>query len=424
MSQIDGLFREVITGIGEESSPGTQASTITRVSLNSGSVLNTGFAREMLEVPAESPVRWDNPAHALGKTIAGWGPLTWMLRGVPSAERLESGVTPTTLSHDLLFKHAFGRRNAVAGTTTTGTSSTTTNVDLTSATGRKVGELIAVETVAGIYEVRSISAVGASDFDVTVAFGTAPAAAGRIVRGVRTFVPAETRNTTLTIEQRMMVPGGTAHEYRVRGAMSSSFALTFGDFGKIPTFAVQGAAISAAGPAALSSPSWSLGSSPADDDMNAPLPWTPVLLVDGTAMRFEPGSFKLTYAQSADPIGDGSQASGVGGWLDTSGREGGMSVNGEFLIRADSAEVTSFESGTIRNLIVMCDPNYGAASTTMCVIEIPRAQVIERPKPVSIGAGRHGYLIKWKGLRDTKTPSSSSAADTDLAYAPIRFGLV
>jgi len=424
MSQIDALIRETITGIGEESSPGSQAATITRVSLNSGSLLNTGFAREMLEVPAESPVRWDNPAHALGKTVAGWGPLPWMLRGVPSAERLESGVTPTTLSHDILLKHAFGRRTAIAGTTTSGTSSTTTNVDVASATGRKVGELIAVETTAGQYEVRAISAVGASDFDVSVAFGTAPAANGRIVRGVRTFVLAETRNTTLTIEQRMMVPGGTAHEYRVRGAMSSSFTLTFGEFGKIPTLALQGASISASGPAALSSPSWSLGSNPADDDMDAPIPWTPVLFVDGTAMRFEPGSFKLTIAQAADPIGDGSTATGIGGWLDTSGREGGLSVSGELLIRADASEVTSFEAGTIRNFMVVCDPNHGAATTTMCVIEIPRAQVIERPKPVSIGSGRHGYLIKWKALRDTKTPSSSSAQDTDLAYTPIRFGLV
>ena len=424
MSQVDGLIRETITGLGTESSAGSQASTITRISLVQGSILNTGFAREMLEVPAESPVRWDNPAHALGKSTVGWGPLTVQLAGVPEAERLVSGVTPSALSHDVMLQHAFGRRVAIAGTTTTGTSSTTTNVDLTSATGRKVGELIAVETSAGQYEVRSISAVGASDFDVSVAFGTAPAASGRIVRGVRTFALAETRNGTLTIEQRMMVPGGTAHEYRVRGAMSSSFTITFGEFGKIPTLAIQGLGTYSAGPAALSSPSWSLGSDPADSDMGPILPWTPVLYIDGTAMRFEPGSFKLTVAQAADPIGDGSTATGVGGWLDTSGRESGISVSGEFLIRADSAEVTSYEAGTIRNLLIVCDPNRGASTTTMAVIEIPRAQVIERPKPVSIGAGRHGYLIKFKGLRDTKTPSSSSAADTDLARTPIRFGLV
>jgi hypothetical protein len=424
MSQIDGLIREVITGIGEESSPGTQASTITRVSLANGSVLNTGFAREMLEVPAESPVRWDNPAHALGRTIAGWGPLTWLLRGVPSSQRLESGVTPSTLSHDILLKHAFGRRNAVAGTTISGTSSTTTSINITSTTGRKVGELLAFETAAGQYEARSVATVGSGLVTTSVALGTAPTTATRIVRGVRTFVLAETRNTTLTIEQRMMVPGGTAHEYRVRGAMSSSFTITFGDFGKIPTLALQGLGTYAAGPAALSSPSWSLGSSPADDDMDVPLPWTPVLYVDGAVVRFEPGSLKLTVAQNADPIGDGSTPTGVGGWLDTTGREGGMSVSGEFLIRADSAEVTSYEAGTIRNLLFVCDPNYGASTTTMCVVEIPRAQVIERPKPVSIGAGRHGYLIKFKALRDTKTPSSSSAADTDLALSPIRFGLV
>lgn len=424
MSQIDANIAEIITGLGAESATGTQASTITRIALVKGSILNTGFAREMLEVPTESPVRWDNPAHVIGKTIAAWGPLTALLAGVPDAERLVSGVTPTLLSLDILLQHAFGRRVAIAGTTTSGTSSTTTTVNLTSATGRKVGELIAVETTAGQYEVRSIASVGSSDFTVGTAFGTAPNASGRIVRGVRTFVLAETRNATLTIEQRMMVPGGTAHEYRVRGAMSNSFTLTFGDFGKIPTIALSGLGTYIEGPTALSSPSWSLGSNPADSDMGPLLPWTPVLFVDGTATRFEPGSFKLTIAQNADPIGDGSTQTGVGGWLDTSGRDGGISVQGEFLIRADSAEVSSYTSGTIRNFLLTCDPNYGASTTTLAAIEIPRAQVIERPKPVSIGAGRHGYLIKFKGLRDTKTASSSSAQDTDLARAPIRFGLV
>jgi len=423
MAQIDALIRESITGVGAEASPGAQAATIVRVHFNNGSLLNSGFAREMLEVPSESPSRFDNPAHVVGKVVAGWGPLNWQLRGIKEADRLEEGVSVNTLSHDILFAHALGTRLAVAGTTVSGTSSTTTAINVASETGRKAGELVAIETTSGLYEVRSLSSVATGVISTSVALGTAPATNGRKVRGVRTFVPAETRNGTLTIEQRLMVPGGTAQEYRVRGAFSSQFTVTLPEFGKIPTFAIQGGAISLAGPAALSSPSWSLGSSPADDDLDAPLAWQPTLYIDGTATRFEPGSAKITIPQGADPIGDGSKASGIGGWLDTSGRDAGTFISGEFLIRADSSEVTSYESGTIRNLLFVCVPSPGDATTTGFVIEVPRAQIIERPKPVALGSGRNGMLLKWKALLDNKTPSSSSAADVDLARAPIRFGL-
>lgn len=423
MARINALIRETVSGVGAESAPGTQADTITRCRFNNGSLLNTGFGHEMLEVPTESPSRFDNEPHVQGKVTAGWGPLNWQLRGVPEAQRLVAAATPAMLSHDILLQHAFGTRYAAVGTTTSGTSSSTTNVDVADVTGRKAGELVAVETSAGKYEVRSIETVGSGDFDVEVAFGTAPAANGRVVRGVRTFVPAETRTGTLTIEQLIKVNGGTSHEFRVRGAFSSAFALNFGDFGKIPTFALSGGGISFAGPAALSDPSWALGSSPADDDMGQPLPWRPVLLVDGVAATIEPGSFKLTYPQAADGIGDGSQMTGIGGWMDTSGRDNGSFITGEMNIRADTAEITAYTAGTIRNFLVMCDPNYGETTTTGAVLEMPRVQIVERSKPVSLGSGRYGFGVKFKLLRDTKTPSSTSATDIDLARAPIRFGI-
>jgi len=266
--------------------------------------------------------------------------------------------------------------------------------------------------------------VSGADVVVSPALGTAPATNGLVVRGVRTFVMAETHNTTLTLEQRLVVQGGTSLEFRCLGAFRESVTFTFGDFGKVLTCAMAGQAIDVQGPAALSSPSWALGSSPADDDMDTPLTFVGQLLVDGVNVRFEPSSFKVTIAANADPIGDGANASGIGGFLDTSGRDNGMSVSGEFTIRIDSSEVSSFDAGSIRHLMMVIDPNRGAATTTMAVMEVPRIQVTERPIPVSIGAGRTGYTIKWKALRDTKTPASSSAENNDLAWSPIRWGLV
>jgi len=424
MSQVDALIRETVTGCVTEGTSGSHGGTLERLRVTQGSLLNTGFGREMLVDDGASPLRWDNLAHIQGRKLTKWGPLTIQVCGLKSADRLVAAATPATLSHDVFYQHALGRRYAAVGTTVAGTSATKTAITLASGTGRKPGELLAFETTTGVYEVRSVVSVSGADVVVSPALGTAPATNGLVVRGVRTFVMAETHNTTLTLEQRLVVQGGTSLEFRCLGAFRESVTFTFGDFGKVLTCAMAGQAIDVQGPAALSSPSWALGSSPADDDMDTPLTFVGQLLVDGVNVRFEPSSFKVTIAANADPIGDGANASGIGGFLDTSGRDNGMSVSGEFTIRIDSSEVSSFDAGSIRHLMMVIDPNRGAATTTMAVMEVPRIQVTERPIPVSIGAGRTGYTIKWKALRDTKTPASSSAENNDLAWSPIRWGLV
>lgn len=424
MAQADALIRETVTGCVTEGTSGTHGGTLERLRVTQGSLLNTGFGREMLADDGASPVRWDNLAHIQGKKLTKWGPLTIQVCGLKSGDRLIAAASLGTLSHDVFYQHALGRRYAAVGTTVSGTGATTTAITLTSGTGRKAGELVAIETATGVYEVRPIVSVSGADIVVAPALGTAPTTAGVIVRGVRTFVMAETHNTTLTLEQRIVVHGGTSLEYRCLGAFRESVTFTFGAFGQVMTCAMAGQAIDVQGPAALSSPSWALGSSPADDDMDTPLTFVGQLLIDGSNVRFEPASFKVTIAANADPIGDGANASGFGGFLDTSGRDNGMSVSGEFVIRIDSAEITSFDAGTIRHMMLVIDPNRGAATTTMAVLEVPRFQVIERPIPVSIGAGRTGYTIKWKALRDTKTAASDTAENNDLARAPIRWGLV
>jgi hypothetical protein len=424
MAQIDALIRETVTGCVTEVTSGTHGGTLERLRVTQGSLLNTGFGREMLADDGASPVRWDNLAHIPGKELTKWGPLTIQVCGLLSADRLIGGASLATLSHDVFYQHALGRRYAAVGTTVAGVGATTTTITLASGTGRKAGELVAIETATGLYEVRSIVSVSGADIVVSPALATAPTTNGLVVRGVRTFVMAETHNTTLTLEQRLVVHGGTSLEFRCLGAFRESVTFTFGDFGKVMTCAMTGAAIDVQGPTALSSPAWALGSAPAADDMDTPLTFVGQLLVDGVNARFEPSSFKVAVAANADPIGDGANASGIGGFLDTSGRDNGMSVSGEFTIRIDSAEVSSFDAGTVRHLMMVVDPNRGAATTTMAVLEVPRFQVTERPIPVSIGAGRTGYTIKWKALRDTKTAASDTAENNDLARTPIRWGLV
>lgn len=425
MAQADFLIREHLTGIVAEGTSGTHGGTLERLRVTQGSLLNTGFGREMLVDDGASPVRWDNPAHILGKVLTKWGPLTVQVCGLKAADKLEAGATLATLSHDVFYQHAFGRRYAAVGTTISGTSSTTTVINLASATGRKPGELLAIETSTGVYEVRTLVSLSGTDATVAPALSTAPATNGLKVRGVRTFVMAETHNKTVTLEQRLVVHGGTSYEYRCLGAFRESVTFTFGAFGQIPTVAMAGQAIEVQGPAALADPSWALGSAPGDDDMAGPMTFYGKLLIDGANVRYEPGSFKYVMNANADPIGDGSKASGFGGFLDTSGRDNGMSISGEFTVRVDSDEVTSYRAGTIRHMMLQIDPQQGAATDTMVVLEVPRFQVTEQPRETSVGAGRGGFVIKWKGLRDTRvTPASDSAENNDLARTPVRWGLV
>lgn len=417
MAQRNALIRQVIAGLARETTPGTHPGSVTRIHLVGGAPLLTRATQEMLAVDTDSPLRTDNPASIAGKTIAEWQ-ATIHMRGVPSAQRLVAAATPAELSHDILLEHGFGRRTAVVGTTVTGAGSTTTTVDCVSVTGVKVGMMILV----GPY-LRRVTGIASTTLTVAPALPGAPAAAV-VVRGTRTFVLADARNKHLSIEQRMVdLASGTHTEERVLGAFGT-MAFNLPAIGQLPTIAFKGQAISYSGPATLSSPSWSLGADPADDDMGDPLPWYPKVYLDGSAYTIEPGSFKITVAQNATQVGNSANRSGIGSFLDTSGRDNGIAVSGEMMIAIDHSEATSiFDGGTLRHLLVQCDPDDDLSTvTTGAAFECPRIQLTERPVRVDIGGGRAGYKLVWKALRDTLTPASATTAeDRDLAYTPIRY---
>lgn len=420
MAQRSGLIRETITGLVAEGTPGTHGGTVLRWHVLQGSILPSGFGYEMLPNDTESPSRIDNPPHIRGKEIAKWGPLRWPLRGIPNASRLVAAGSATALSDDLAYQHGYGRRYAAVGTTVSGTSSGVSDVDVASTTGRKAGELLAVETASGSYEFMQVSSVGSGELVPVTALATAPTTNGFIVRAARNFVLPETRSGTLTLEQKFI--GASDEEYRALGAMGA-LKLTFPEFGKIPTAELSGEAMDWTGPGTLATPSWGLGEAPADSDMGEQIPWTPILYLNGTATVFEPAGFSLEIASKPDPEGNGSKPTGIGGWLDTAGRDGGMVVTWKLRLRMDTAHHAVFDAGTIKSLMIVCSPG-GAALTTAAVWLLPRVQLTgQRPVPVSLGSGRLGIELTGHALRNTLTPTTSSAQDTDLARSPIVFAL-
>lgn len=418
MAQKDIILRNTITGVAAESTPGTHPGSVTRIALVSGTSIITNAGRESVDVPSESPIRLGVQPRVLGRTKVEWQAAI-PLRGLVSGDRLSGSGATTLRSHEILYKHAFGRRYVSQGTTVSGSGSTTTAVDLTSASGRKVGEVVMI----GPY-VRTITAISTNTITVTPALPSAPADT-TVVRGARGFYLANQRSATLTLEQKIVdVAGSAQEERRVLGAFGA-MTWAFPQNAAIPTMTLKGQAISHEGPATLSSPSWSLGVSPADDDMGDPLPCYISFEASGAASVIEPGSVKIGIAQNTTPIG-GSTSSGISGFLDTSGRENGGTITVEFNMRTDIDMVSVFDAQNTMHLLFAIDPSYGSGTpTTLAAFVFPRCIMTERPIPIDAGGGRGGYTIKCAALPDTLTPASlTTAEDRDMAWAPMRFALL
>jgi hypothetical protein len=199
---------------------------------------------------------------------------------------------------------------------------------------------------------------------------------------------------------------------------------TFPKFGEIPTAALKGNAVDFDGPVSSLTPSFFTTAAPADDDMTGGcIIWQPRVFLNGTATRTETDGFSLSISQAITAIPDGSKPTGIGGFLDTGGRDSGISVQGKLRVRLDSDIVAGFDTADVFHMLIANDPAAGVSTGAAAYWEMARCQFIDRPVPVSLDGGRAGYELSWKALLGTDTPSSSSAQDVDLARSPLRFGL-
>lgn len=420
MAQVDRISTEHVTYVVDEVTPGAHpGSGDVRARVNLDVNLASGIARETLPNNRDSAYRHDNAPHVLGKATPKLPALTWNVCGIPSAQRLDASVTPSVLSHDVLFRHGFGRRYAAQGCTV-GSGSTTTSIVVDDSTGRIAGELVTF-VLSGVRYVRRITeVVDGTTFTVAPALPGSPSN-GDVVTACRTFVLAEQRSATLAISHKR--GGPTGEEYRLLGCFGS-LKLNFPGHGQIITASLEGGAISSVGPVAnggLSAPSFG-STDPADDDMDGPLVFFSRLYIDGTETRYEPGSLKVELMQRPEEVPDGSTDSGIGGWLDTGGRDNGVAVTIEFTTRVDQARPAVFDAGTVQHLAFMVDPG----NDTGLALEVARAQLIERPVPVQLGQAREGMTHKYKALLDTLPTLAGSppnAEARDLGRAPIRLGL-
>ena len=255
---------------------------------------------------------------------------------------------------------------------------------------------------------------------------TSAPASTRGIRGAYTFVPAEIRNTSLTIEQKGV--GADDQEHRVLGAFGNlSFAFPEA-FGQPIVATLTGVGQhSWAGPEALSPAFGVTGTaadySPADTDMGADFIWLPTFYLDSAITRasdqqYRVESLAIEWMSSADPKKDQSAPNGIGGFLDVGGRENGVAGTVKITIRTDNAEAASFEAQTLRSGFLYQLGTDGS----FYVIDLPVMEQVGKPQPVTLGNGRAGMELNFNLLRDTGTVPAAGLTeeDKDLAWAPFR----
>lgn len=423
MAQVDRLDRLRVTYVGtEESAVGTRASSMKRIHLVQGQGdVGAALAVDMVPINDDKVIRYDNPQHLHGLKGGAWGAPQFLLKGVASGDRLASGDTAVELSQHVLLEHGIGRKSAGIGCTI-GSGSTRTELVVDAHTDLKIGQVILVEISSGVWEAATITAF-ADSTHITLREGltTAPTN-GLGVRGMYNFVPAETRTSTLSVEQKLTA--GSGLEYRVLGAFGS-LAMAFPDaFGKeIPVTLTGVGCHTWQGPTTLTSPSFGT-STPADDDMGLPFLWRPKLYLDTSITRQSDSPYRVEkcgfeFMSAPDPIPDGTADTGVKGFLDTAGREGGVFARVTLTIRVDTGEDAIFDADTIRAGLLTVENSDGS----VLALAFGRASLAAKPQKVTLGSGRTGYTLVLNLLRDTLTAASTNADELDLARAPFRLAV-
>ena len=423
MAQIDNLDRERVTFVGnEESAVGTRSSGMERIHLvQSQGDIGGALGSEMIPVDDDRVIRFDNPQRVQGLKTAGWGALTAYLKGVKSADRLGAGATPAVLSQHVLLEHGLGRKSTGVGCTV-GTGSTATVLVVDDNSNLKVGQICFIELDDGTFEAATIITL-TSTTGITLREGlTSAPSNGNAIRGSYTFVPSESRTSTLSVEQKLT--GTSGLEYRVLGAFGS-LAFAFPDaFGKPITFTLTGVGCSThRGPETLTSPSFGT-STPADDDMGALVLHLPKLYLDTSIARASDSPYRiekmaLEIMSAPDPIPDPTAETGIKGFVDTAGRDNGVFAQLTLTVRLDTAEETIYEAGTLRAGLITWDCNDGS----IVAMSMGRAELVAKPVKVVLGSGRSGMTLVLNLLRDTLTAGSATAEALDLARAPLRIGV-
>jgi hypothetical protein len=426
MAQTNIISRERATYLAKEITYGSlPASTFPNVAtrvfpLGDGLILE-GLAEEMLPVGDERVRRLDaiHPVHGL-RIASKVGSLKMLLKTTKAGDQLDAGATPTTsaLTPRIVLGHALGSEWANEGDTISGSSSTTTLINVTDGTRFRKGTFIVVE-VAGEMEFAKITDISINALTIAPALSAAPTAGTEVVRNLYNYCPAETHTSSLSVQQAFV--GDATAQVTAFGCYGDiSFDLP--EYGKIPSMALALTASAFTGPSGQS-----IGVASASDEMGPAFTWSPSVYLATSvarATRLVCEGATIDYANDWQMVRDpGATASNgalttVAAVVSTGGRP--VAVKASIKLRFDSDYPANFTQDTAYQMILVQKVGTGLTAS-FWIWELPVARLVAQPKLTVIGDRLHMELM-LESIQDTLALGAPPETGTDLDFlrAPFR----
>jgi hypothetical protein len=415
MAQTNVPSRLAATYLGLETTYGSSSGATMVRATPFGEVDLSGLARAQLEVDDEQTRghKYITPVHGLKSDGSG---AKLVYAGKVPTTRLVAAASPDNHPLGVILRGLWGNDsgtsyNAAAGTTVAAAGSTTSAVEVASATGRVVGEWIGVE-VSSALEFRRIKSISGTTLNVYPNFSGTPTATTGIVVGGYTYAPAQAHTTSLVLQHAKATD--STHQWEVAGC-TGDLELTYAR-GEIVRFGVDLKAATWTGPS-----SQGFSTTAATDGMTAPL------ATQGATTLVQALATTTTthYALEAMTV---KFAGGMMHLLELGGTEGTTGVmrvparpfaEGTIEFRSDPSRSTSDWASQTKLGIIVIIPTGSGTTKRAIVVDLPTVVLVGAPKYKEKG-GRLVTECAFKTLED----ESTSGATTDLALAAARIALI
>lgn len=416
------LTREIVVLVGEETTAGTTATNMRPLRIEGAAMPLAELAREMLPVERSSIYQHDGAAMVQGLERRAPVKIPLALKYAPSqlnsASSAPSATTSSTaLSQEVLLKHWLGGRVASQGSAVAGAGSTTTTVDVTTGHGSRfsVGQIVVVY-VAGVPNIRKVTAISTDTLTVWPALSAAPAAA-QLVLGSRTYYRAEAMTSTVTVEAANVESGTPAAQQRGR-MVRGQCAMTM-EIGARAMLAFDGVA------QAYDEGNLSVAYADIADDMGADVVWSGASYVFPTSDGSDPTHTCLEKITVAVPNTWREQlcmsgTEGAAGVVMTGGRTPATVELTATWARSGASLTTAYDAGTTFALLAYATRGSSTDQRWAGWIA-PRMAFDGKPQRVDMD-GEVMVVCKFRCLADTVAAGDPlSSSSTDAERSPISF---
>lgn len=322
---------------------------------------------------------------------------TWFRGTGTAAGNATAALGKADLVESQLLWNAFGGESLGTGTTVTGSGSTTTSIDCTSAAGLAIGQAVMING-----EVSVIGNIVTNTLTLTRALSAIPSGSD-VVYASATYFPLEDITKTLQFQLK----SGEDDWYKLLGCQS---AISFADLNtnQIPKINYD---FSVASWSAQTSASLDLDSYTKTN--NPPIPgYASKLYIQDfgttTINQVDTNNLNIAPNMTIEALMSVSGVEGMQGW-----RRASIAPTIDMSVNAWSDDYRDdFEAQTAKYIHYQI----GSTAGSTVFIEIPKAYVSEMPQHVGVN-NQHGVGVKFMGVE-------SGTTFTDIARSAIRVHLL